>query len=426
MRLDFFKNKEVKNAGWLIGGKIVQMLLALLVGILTARYLGPGNYGLVSYGTSYTAFFVAFCALGLNSVIIKDFLDNPDEQGEAIGSAIFMRLIASVLSVLMIVCIVIILDGNEPLTITVVGLCSLGLVFNIFETFHYWFQSQYKSKVSAIATLVAYVVTSAYKIILLATGADVRWFAFATSVDYIVVALFLYGAYRRYRGAKLRVSLRKSKSLLKSSYHYILSSMMIAIYAQTDKVMLKQMMDEGEVGYYTTATTVSSMWIFILQAIVDSMYPTILRLKKEDQEQYERKNRQLYAIVFWLSFFVAVCLLLLGDFAVNLLYGSAYMPAGNILKIAIWYQAFSYLGVARNAWIVSEGKQKYLKYMYGAAAAVNVVLNILFIPMLGGMGAALASMITQVATSIVLPACIKELRPNVKLMLEGICLRKLK
>lgn len=50
-------NKEVKNAGWLIGGKIIQMLLSLVVGVLTARYLGPGNYGLVNYGAAYVGFF---------------------------------------------------------------------------------------------------------------------------------------------------------------------------------------------------------------------------------------------------------------------------------------------------------------------------------------------------------------------------------
>ena len=51
------KNKEIKNAGWLIGGRIVQMGLSLIVGVLTARYLGPDNYGLISYGGAYVAFF---------------------------------------------------------------------------------------------------------------------------------------------------------------------------------------------------------------------------------------------------------------------------------------------------------------------------------------------------------------------------------
>ena len=422
----FLKNKEVGNASWLIGGKVFQMAISLVVGVITARYLGPSNYGLIGYGTAYVTFFSAFCTLGLNSVIIKDFVDHKDEQGEAIGSAIVMRLVSSILSSLMIIGFVSIIDRNEPTTIAVVALCSVGTIFHVFETFNFWFQSQYKSKVTSIATLTAYIITSVYKIILLMIGKDVRWFAFSTSIDYIVVAVFLYVAYRKFHGAKLRFSIKKSKSLLKISYNYILSTMMVAIYGQTDKLLLKQLCDDSSVGYFTTATTVCAMWVFVLQAIIDSVYPTILNLKGKDQLQYERKNRQLYAIVFYVSCMVSVGFLVLGDFVIKILYGEAYMPAAGILKVVSWYTAFSYLGVARNAWIVSEGKQKYLKYIYGAAAILNVVMNLILIPVMGTIGAATATLITQILTSIILPIMFKELRPNAKLMLEAICLKKLR
>ena len=402
------------------------MLLSLIVGILSARYLGPGNYGLIHYGTAWITFFVALSNLGLNSVIVKEFLDHPDEQGTALGSAILLRFASSVLSALVVIGCVLVVNAGEPLTIAVVALQSVGLIFNIFEVINYWFQSRYKSKVTAIATLVAYVATSGYKIILLILGKDVRWFAFASSVDYIVVALILGFTYKKSGGPPLRFSLQKAKTLLQSSYHYILSSMMVAVYTQTDKVMLKQMLDESQVGYYSTASSVCSMWVFVLAAIIDSVYPTILRLHSENQEAFLRKNRQLYAIVFYVSCTVSVLFLLFGDFAIRVLYGEAYAPAGDTLKIVTWYTAFSYLGVARNAWIVSEGKQKYLKYMYCGAAIINVGLNLVFIPLMGASGAALASLITQVFTSIILPLCFRGMRPNAKLMLEAILLRGIK
>lgn len=419
----FLKNREAKNAGWLIGGRIIQMVLSLVVGIWTARFLGPDNYGLIGYGSAYVAFFTALCNLGLNSVIVKDFVDYPDEQGEAIGSTLVMRLVSSILCVIISVSVSAVIDNNEPMTITVVALCSLGAVFHVFETFNFWFQNQYKSRVTALATLCAYAVTSVYKIVLLLTGQDVRWFAFATSVDYIVCAVFLWIAYRRHGGGKLIFSFRKSKALLSISYNYILSSIMVSVYGQTDKLMLKQMLNSSEVGYYTTATGICTMWVFVLQAIIDSLYPSILRLKKIDQTAYERKNRQLYAIVFYVSCFVSVCFLVFGEWIVHILYGEAYIPAVPVLKTVTWYTAFSYLGVARNAWIVSEGKQKYLKYMYGCAAVMNVILNILLIPQWGAVGAALASLITQVFTSIGLPMLIKEIRPNAKMMLQAILLQ---
>lgn len=101
------------------------------------------------------------------------------------------------------------------------------------------------------------------------------------------------------------------------------------------------------------------------------------------------------------------------------MYGAEYAPAGLPLKIITWYTAFSYLGVSRNSWIVCEGKQKYLKYMYLSAAVINVFLNLALIPVLGAAGAALASLITQICTSMVLPLFFKGMRRNTILMLQG-------
>ena len=98
----------------------------------------------------------------------------------------------------------------------------------------------------------------------------------------------------------------------------------------------------------------------------------------------------------------------------------------NPLRVITWYTAFSYLGVARNAWIVCENKQKLLKYIYIVSALSNVVLNCFFIPSFGATGAALASLITQILTTLVVPLFIKDIRYNSVLMIEGILLRKVR
>jgi O-antigen/teichoic acid export membrane protein len=255
---------------------------------------------------------------------------------------------------------------------------------------------------------------------------DICWFALATSVDYLALGVLLALAYKRSNGPPLRFCLSTGKYLLKKSYHYILSGMMVAIYGQTDRLMLKQMLDESSVGYYTIATTVCSMWTFVLNAIIDSVYPTIMRLHNENYAAYEKKNRQLYAIVFYVTILASVFFLIAGKWIVNILYGKAYSQAVLPLKIVTWYTAFSYLGVARNAWIVCENKQKYLKYIYLAAVVINIILNTWMIPLWGPSGAALASLVTQISTSILLPLLIKPLRPNAKMMLQAIIGKGLK
>ncbi len=415
-----FSSKEVKNAEWIIFGKILQMLVSLLVSLLTARYLGSGNYGLINYGVTYVAFFTAISNLGINFVIVKEFSDHPDEEGISIGTSVFMRFLSSVLSLIIIISISFVVDRNEPITILVVGLCGLSLIFNIFELINYWFQSRYQSKVSSIVGFVAYLIAAIYKIILLVMHKNVIWFAVATSIDYLCVSILLLIAYKKYNGPRLKISINKGKNILSKSYHYILSTLMVAVYAQTDKFMLKHMMSEQDVGYYSVAVAICAMWVFVLQAIIDSLYPTIISLYKTSKTAFIRKNKQLYFIVFYVSIIVSLLFVVCGDYVVVLLYGKAYENAASVLKIVTWYTAFSYLGVARNAWIVCENKQKYLKSIYGMAAILNVILNYLLIPLYGGKGAAMASLITNIGTSIILPMLITQLRPNSLIMLEAI------
>ena len=240
-------------------------------------------------------------------------------------------------------------------------------------------------------------------------------------------AVMLLLSYKKHNGPKLHVSIPKGKALLSQSYHYVLSGMMVAIYGQTDKIMLKQMLDETSVGYYSLAFSVNSMWVFVLTAIISSLSPTIIRLYSAgEKEEFKKKNRQLYALVIYISFLVAIFFVLFGTPAVTLVYGKEYSPAGTTLKIIAWYTIFSYLGVARNPWVVCTNNQKYLKYMYLSAAIINVILNACLIPYFGTSGAAFASLITQVCTSLILPTIIKDMRPNTKLMLEAFLLKKVK
>lgn len=417
------QNKIAKNAGWLIGGKVIQMLINLAVGLLTARYLGPSNYGLINYAAAYTAFFAAFCTLGINSVLVKELIDNPGEEGKILGTSLGLRTLSSVLSAIVIICIVSVADAGEPTTILVVALSSIGVVFHVFEVFNYWFQSKLQSKVTAVASLIAYIVTAVYKVILLVMGKNVTWFAFATSVDYICVAGLLLRAYKKHDGGRLTFSWDYGKQVLRKSCHFILPSLMVAIYGQTDKIMLKHMISDAELGYYSTAVSLCSVWCFVLSAIIDSVYPSIMEANNADEALFVKRNKQLYAIVFYASVFVSLCFTVLAKPVVSILYGEAYLPAVAPLRIITWYTAFSYLGVARNAWIVCKERQKYLIYVYMSAAIGNVILNLIFIPLWGASGAAVASLAAQILTTMVVPFFIKDLRENSKLMVDAILLR---
>lgn len=413
-------NKVLSNISWILFGKLFYMVLNFIVGILSARFLGPSNYGLIGYAAGYITFFSSICNLGINSVILKELLDNVEDTGKIIGTSIICRFISSLLSLVSIFCICFFIDFGERNTILVVFLYSIAILFQIFEVLNYWFQSKLESKYVVITTSLGYIIMCLYKIILLVLKKGVEWFAISNSIEYFIIALSLLVLYKIKGGQKLSFSKKYALSLLNKSKHFIISGLMISIYNSTDKFMLKQMIGDSEVAFYSTALTLTSLTPILLNAIIDSLTPGILKSFKTDRNLFCKKNVRLYSIVFYISIFSSLLICLLSDFIVTFLYGSDYFKTVSVLNVLTWYTAFSYLGVARNSWIISLEKQAKLKYIYVFCAFLNVILNFLFIPLIGATGAALATLITQISTIFIFPLIFKELRENVVMMFKGI------
>lgn len=418
--LELLKGKLAQNAGWLIGAKIYQLVINLVVSMLMARYLGPSDFGLVNYAASFATLFTAICTLGIDSILVNELLNNR-HNGKLLGSAIGLRLCSSALSVATIIGLVWALKPNEPVTIQVVALYSVSLIFQCFDTINCWFQAKLLSKVTATVSAAGYTATSLYKIFLLITQKDVRWFAAAHAVEYGFVAILLLLAYykNRDKDQPLRFSGKLGTELLSKSYHFILSGMMIALYGQMDRVMLEGMVSKAAVGYYSCASTISSFWAFVLVAIIDASKPVILAKYSENKRAFEVGLIRLYGAIIYLSALATLGLSLLSKPLVLIMFGAEYLPARGTLCILSCGTAFAYLGVARSIWLVPQNKQKFAKYIAACGATGNLILNLFLIPRLGIAGAAIATVATQIFNNFILGFLMPPIRENNKLILKA-------
>lgn len=416
----WLKNRVFKNASWIIGCKIGQMVINLVVSMLTARYLGPSNYGVINYAASIVAFVTPIMQLGMSNILVQEIVNGPEREGETLGTAIAMSVCSSFLCIVGVIAFANIANAGEHETIIVCFLYSFVLIFQAFEMIVYWFQAKLLSKYTSIMMFSAYVVVAAYKIYLLATEKSVYWFAASQAIDFALIAFGSIVIYKKLGGQKLSFSKSAAKRMFSKSHFYIVSSMMVTIFAQTDKIMIKLMLNNEETGYYSAALTVAALSSFVFTAIIDSMRPTIFESRKQSKEKFEERLSLLYSIVIYLSLAQCLVMTILANFIIRILYGAQYMPAVSALQIGVWYTTFSYLGMVRNIWILSENKQNYLWQINLSGALANVALNYLLIPVMGINGAALASLITQFFTNVIVGYIIKPIRRNNAIMIKGV------
>ena len=413
-------NKVFKNASWIIFCKIVQAVLNLVVTMLSARYLGPSGYGLINYAASVVAFVTPIMQLGLNSILVQEIVNTPEKEGEILGTSILMSFCTSFLTIGGVVAFVAIANQGERETIIVCALYSILLIFQSLELIQYWFQAKLKSKYSSVIMLIAYVVVSAYKIFLLLTNKSIYWFALSQALDYLVISSLLLIVYARLGTQYLSISWEHAKRLFAKSRYYIVSSLMVTIFAQTDRVMLKLMVNDAATGYYSAAVSCAGMTSFIFTAIIDSARPSIFEGKKIGQEIFERNIIRLYSVIIYFALLQCVFITAFAKIIINILYGNDYASSVDALRLIVWYTTFSYIGSVRNIWILAEGKQKLLWILNLSGALLNVVLNYILIPVWGIMGASFASLITQFFTNVVMGFIIKPIRRNNALMGKGL------
>lgn len=407
------KSKFIHNTGWIMFAQIYQMLLSLVIGVISARYLGPSNYGTINYAASYISFFTIACTLGLEGIVVKEMVDNRDNEGVVLGSSIVMRLAAGFLSMIVVCVIVVVVNPGDQTLLVVSFLQSLVLLFSAFQIIDTWYQSLLRSKVSSIIKCIAYTGMSAYKVWLLVAGKSVEWFAFSTSLDALLIAILFIYRYRKDGEHKLKFSVSVSKHLIGLSYHLIISNLMAVIYNQMDRLMIGKMIDQTHVGYYAAASTICHMWLFIPQALSNSARPLIMELKGNNEELYIKRIKQVTGVTFWFGVFFAIVVTVLSHFIIDILYGAEYAQARGPLLLIIWSTVFASLSYTRSIWLISENKQKYTKQILICGVAVNLALNSVGIPIVGMNGAAAATLVTEIICCLIAPLLFKETREYV-------------
>ena len=404
---------------WIIFCKIIQSILGLVVNMLSARYLGPSNYGLISYAASITAFVLPIVQLGFRSTLVNEIVETPEKEGEILGTALFFNVLSSFACMVGVCGFVYVANPNEPVTFFVCALYCISLFMQALEMVSYWFQAKMISQYTSLTGLVAYVVATAYKICLLVAQKNIYWFAVSYALDYFIIAVILFCFYHKLNKQRLLVSFKRFRAMFSKSKYFIVSSMMVTIFAQTDKIMLKGMLSERVVGIYSAAITCAGLTSFVFSAIIDSFRPTIFEHKKTSQEAYKKNIISCYSVVIYLSLAQSLVCSVFSNWIILFLYGAEYAESASVLALVVWYTTFSYLGPIRNIWMLAENKQKYLWIINFSGAVANVALNAILIPYMGVMGAALASLITQVFTNVIIGFIMKPIRYNNLLMLKG-------
>jgi len=418
--------KIAGNAGWLMVDRIVRMGFGVVVGVLIARYLGPSLFGSLSFATSFIALFASLATLGLDSIVARNIVRAEAEAPRILGTAFVLRMGAAVAAALISVIVVRTIQPDDGVTRLLVGILSLGYVFQACDTIDAYFQANVRSKLTVLAKNAAFLGIAGVRILLIYWRAPLWSFAAAQVAELALGALGMTFAYVRGGGRMMqwRFEARRAAELLRQSWPIMLTGISIMIYMRIDVVMLKLMQGDHAVGIYGTATRLSEAWYFVAVAIVSSVSPAIIRAKGNPGLYYGRIAK-LFSLMTFIGMFVGAAVALCSHWIIHVLYSDEFLPAAPVLAVHVWASVFVFLGLAQDPWNISENLMKLGFYRTLAGAIINVGLNLVLIPRYSAMGAAVATVVSYSIAGVFANAFDARTRPIFLLQLKSFYFNRL-
>jgi O-antigen/teichoic acid export membrane protein len=209
-----------------------------------------------------------------------------------------------------------------------------------------------------------------------------------------MIAFFI--TYTRFIKISFEFDYGFSKKLLKKSSLFCLSLVFSTLYMYIDVIMLSKMRSTAEVGIYSAATSIVIALIFIPLMYGNSIYPVLSRFYITSKESLRLVYEKSFKYMLIIGLPAAAGIYILSDKIILLLYGKAYIESAIALSILSGYLFLKFLNPVSGFTLMAINKQRSRLFSQGLSALINIILNLIFIPIYGFVGAAIATLLTEI------------------------------
>jgi O-antigen/teichoic acid export membrane protein len=402
-----------------MGERIIGLGVTFLITSIVARYLGPEQFGLLSYSLSVLGIGAILGHIGLNGLIVRELSTHPEIRNEIMGSSFGLKLAGYLVGFIALISYTLTTEKFYSVEFWLLIILAPTLLFQPFTIIEFWFQSRLQAKYTAMARTFALVSASIVKGLSIILGAHLLIIGAATVLQIIMfsgVLVILYSMKSNDSLILWKFSKTKAREFVAQGWMVFIGSIFAVIYFKVDQVMLKWFINSKEVGIYAVAAQISEVWYFIPAAIVMSLFPKLIELSENNHSLYLKRLQQIFDILFWMALLVAASVTYLAKPFILLLFGEAYIGAAQILAIHIWAGIFIFMRALFSKWILIEKVFVFSIITQGIGALSNVVLNYFLIPEYGGIGAAYATLISYSFASFFALSFTHKTRPIFRMM----------
>lgn len=386
---------------WTAGSQAATMIVNAVLSILLARVLGATELGLYTYAIALASIGQTVMTGGLNGLAVRVLSSERAANATTLTALILIREGFALVGLAAVTAIGFLAGGDREGVLTLVA--ASALVGRALEAPEMWFASVLRSGPVARLRFAVVAVVLAARLAALAWVPDLLVLVALYAVEALLSGAAVVVRYLRDPAAPgfARTSPHEVRRLLAASWPLLLSGIGYQLNQRVDVVLIQLLMSPGAVGVYAVATQVSQLAYFLPMVFMNAVVPVLVRAREEPDggRRYRALLQAAYTRWFWLGAGFAVACAATAGWAVPLLFGAEYADAVPVLVVHVAACPFVFMSAVYSKWIVVEGYLWSSTARHWLGTAVNIAANLVLIPRLGLVGAALATLLSYVTAS---------------------------
>lgn len=375
-------------------GDFVAKTLNFLAFVYLARTLGVEGYGVLEFAISILTYFLLFADGGLEPWATREAASGADIRKLA-ARIVPLRFVFALGSFGALLVLLFFLP-NYPGLRTIMILFGLTLFVQAINL-KWVFMGQERMTRVAAGLVIAQIVFASAIFLVVQTPQSVVWVPILKLVSDLAMAAYFGWLFVKTHGdLRLRFTLRKPGTALRPALTLGTSHGLAAISYNFDTILIGLLLSPMMVGLYNAAYKPVTVLLAMPTTYFLGLFPALSRAHAQDRDSFQLIATQSFR-------FAAVCAVPLGIGAyflaapiINFLFGSAYANAAPVLRILGWSAVLVILRGTFRQSLNAAGRSGLDLRCASAAVLLNITLNLLLIPRYGIIGAASATLVSEV------------------------------
>jgi polysaccharide transporter, PST family len=408
------------NFIWVLIDRGLRMGLGVAVNVVLARTLGPDNFGRFAYALTLAALFMPLSTLGGERIVVRELARGTSECS-MLGTMIPLRLASGFLGwFLAVATAALTAEHGRMADAAIVAVVVGGNLFLAFDVVAWAFQARGRFQPAIIARLLAFVIGAGLRIAMALSGVGLVWIAATVLVEALLGALAQLYMWQ-IQGGEIkgwRVDRTLARVIVIAAAPLLASELAVWIFQKIDIVILQRSASTDAVGVYAAAQRVAQIGYFLPVVAVQIFSPTVAQAP--DSPSALSLVQRTMTVLVTVAYVIALALTIAASPLIHTLYGDKYSSAATVLGVLAWSNVFVFMGCSHSLYLVNRGEQWLTLRLAWMTAAVSVILNLIFIPRMHALGAAIASVATYGLTTVFGVALYAGSRPLLRLNLRAL------